>query len=225
MANFPCKSNQPFWRCVYNSVWGARGSVVRKCQLQLLATELSVHRASAAEMHWIGKGSITDYPAGHHRNISVFPKHEWSAWNVLLKHTEGQGQLPGSSISFSCPGGQHIPAGQAQVALGYGILSCQGALWITFHTLLECFCQLSCCSEYFRGVEWMSPQPEPQGSFLIWARLLTGPSLLAESNRNFKQHSTLKNSVKQNETKETSKNFCESKFHNFWIFFSFTRQW
>lgn len=35
------------------------------------------------------------------------------------------------------------------------------------------------------------------------------------------QYSALKINVKQNETKETPKHFCESKFHNFWAFFFF----
>lgn len=86
--------------------------MVRKCQLQLLATELSAPSAPAAGMHEKGSGecSIANNPAGHHRKC-VFVKHQWSAWTVLLEHAEGQGQLPCSSISFSCPGEQ------AQIAL------------------------------------------------------------------------------------------------------------
>lgn len=46
-----------------------------------------------------------------------------------------------------------------------------------------------------------------------------GPSLLTAGNRNYMQYSTSEINVKQNETKETPKNFCESKFHNFYFFF------
>lgn len=150
MANFPGKRNQHLWRSMYNnSVWGARESAVRKCQLQLLATELSVHSAAAAGMHLMGGYII----------IIITQQDNTGTSEMCLSKTR--------VASLECASTAHWGAGETAWQLHFSQLSrgtadpcrtssdCSGmwhpellgsSLSYSPYSLLKWFCQLSCCS-------------------------------------------------------------------------------